>query len=119
VARGEQGKKAKKLWEAYEIAAESHDLQYFKDMLNEHDKRLQEEQERLLEEEEQRQAKKEKKAKAKEVVDDDGDVDMADSDAPPKKKSSNKRKKEADEDTSKVGIPTRHIMVINHAQAED
>lgn len=102
VASGEQGKKSKKLWEAYEVAAENHELQYFKDMLNEHDKILQEEQARLMEAEEEKLAKREKKAKAKVAVDDDGDVDMAESDEPPKKKSSNKRKKDADEDTSKV-----------------
>jgi hypothetical protein len=107
VDRGDQGKRSKNLWEAYGIAAENHELQHFRDMLNEHDKLLQEEQELLLakeEEKQEKQAKREKKSKAKAAVDADGDVDMADSDAPPKKKPTNKRKKASDEDTSKVGL---------------
>jgi hypothetical protein len=103
VDRGDQGKKAKALWGAYEIAAKNHDLQYFKDMLNEHDKVMQEEQALLMAKEEEKQAKKERKSKAKEVADKDGDVDMADSDAAPKKKASNKRKKASDEEAPKVG----------------
>jgi hypothetical protein len=106
VARGDQGKKSKNLWEAYEIAAENYELQHFRDMLNEHDKLQQEEQAIQLakeEEKQEKQAKREKKAKAK-AADADGDVDMGDSDAPPKKKPSNKRKKASDEDTSKVGL---------------
>jgi hypothetical protein len=104
VARGDQGKKAKKLWEAYQVAAEVHELQYFQDILDEHERIQQEEQALLLAKEEEKQAKKQKKSKAKEAVDADGDVDMADSDAPPKKKPTNKRKKTSDEDASKVGL---------------
>lgn len=104
VERGEQGKKAKKLWEAYEVAAEGHDLAYFKAIVDDHAAIQREEQALLEAKEEEKAAKKQKKAKAKEVVDTDGDVEMGDSDAPPKKKPSNKRKKTADEDGSKVRL---------------
>ena len=37
VERGDQGKKSKALWSAYQVGAEGHDLQWFKDLLEEHE----------------------------------------------------------------------------------
>jgi len=92
VERGEQGKKTKALWSAYEIAAEGHDLDHFKQMLKEHELHIMEEAQRAEEAEELKVAKKEKKSKK--VVDEDGDITMAEADdVTEKKKVSKKRKK--------------------------
>ncbi|KAK5172400.1 hypothetical protein LTR04_005981 [Oleoguttula sp. CCFEE 6159] len=122
VKNAEQGKKSRSLWEAYQIAAEGHDLAYFKTMLAEHDKSVLKDLEAEKLEEEEREAaeakKKEKaeKAKASKTKDKkakrkstdatagDDDVDMEDveddavvgTESAKKPKSSKKRKKEAD-----------------------
>jgi len=94
------------LWEAYKVAAENHDLSYFKNMLREHEeRRLQLEQEEA--EREAKKAAKEAKKKSKEAAADD-DVDMDDADeggegvkAP---KSSKKRKKVVDSDGERTKV---------------
>jgi hypothetical protein len=92
------------LIQAYHVAAEGHDLEYFKTMLLDHQKALQEDQERR----EAREAAKAEKAervdkkKRKSVAaEDDEDVDMEDAEQEGKvepKKSSKKRKKEVESD---------------------
>lgn len=104
----------KDLWGAYEVAAEGHDLAYFKGMLVEHEKNIIQ----LREEEDLKAQKKaeaaEKKAKRKSAgtaaADAEGDVTMEDAaseEAPKKPKKIPKRKAdkeaEADED-EKVNI---------------
>lgn len=97
----------KDLWGAYEVAAEEHDLEYFKGMLVEHEKNIIQ----LREEESAKEQKKaeaaEKKAKRKSAgtaaADAEGDVTMEDAaseDAPKKPKKTPKRKadKEAEVD---------------------
>lgn len=109
VEEGNNTKKTKALWEAYEIAAEEHDLGWFKDMLNKHDQALQEEMEKVAIDEQEKAAKKEKKAekagkrKSTAAVDDSDDVDMEDapedgSASAKKAKPSKKRKKDAESD---------------------
>jgi hypothetical protein len=99
VAAGNTGKKKKikALWEAYEIAAEEPDLQYFKDILASHEEKMQ------METEEQAavEVKQKKKRKSTAAAADDEDVEMEDSheaDSSSKKpKPSNKKRKKADE----------------------
>lgn len=97
--------KAKPLIAAYKIAAEGHDLGYFKNLLADHQAALQQE---IDEREAQKAAKaaakaeKAKKSKRKSKGA-DTDVDMEDAD----KKSSKKRKKDAETDgESKVSTPS-------------
>jgi hypothetical protein len=87
--------KPKHLIDAYKIAAEGHDLAYFKGVLSEHDAVLQEEAEARAE----RDALKAKKAKRKSVevsaiaADEDEDAMNVDSTAVESKPKSKKRKK--------------------------
>ncbi|GIK07427.1 hypothetical protein Aspvir_003091 [Aspergillus viridinutans] len=96
--------KSKQLLAAYAVAAEGHDLQYFKDLLADHQRALQQE----LEEQEAQQAAKEaakaereakkNKRKSMDIADDLEDIDMEGADEPKKPKSSKKRKKDAETD---------------------
>ncbi|RHZ61167.1 PWWP domain protein [Aspergillus thermomutatus] len=96
--------KSKQLLAAYAVAAEGHDLQYFKGLLADHQRALQQE----LEEQEAQQAAKEaakaereakkNKRKSMDIVDDLEDIDMEDADEPKKPKISKKRKKDAETD---------------------
>lgn len=116
VAKGDQGKKSKALWAAYQVAAEGRTLEWFKELLEEHEtSRKATEEAAIAAKEEQIAAEEEKKAKkeaAKEAKKkskasgENGDVEMEDADAGiEKKKPSKKRKKEDGEaDTPKVGI---------------
>lgn len=104
VESGNSQKKTKALWSAYEVAAEGHDLQYFKDLLVNHEQALQADAE-------EKAAKQEKKAKRKSTAAEEvEDVEMEDADenveASTKKKQSKKRKKdvESDGETEKVCI---------------
>jgi len=112
----EQGKKPKQLWGAYEVAAEGHDLQYFKDLLAQHEVDMREEAAAAEAAAEEKAAKAEKKKSAKKskaTVSDD-DTEMMDDDADPeaeeegakKPKSTKKRKKDAESDGEggKVGL---------------
>lgn len=96
--------KTKALLQAYQVAEENHDLQHFKDMLINHQKAMQEDQEQKEARQAAKAAREEKKAKRKsmEVTADEMDVD---DDEVEKPKSSKKRKKTADSDgeTEKVG----------------
>lgn len=105
VADNNQGKKTKALWEAYRVAADEHDLQWFKDMLAEHEKALVKDMEEKAADEVKKQSKKDKTRRKSNAVDEDGDVDMEmedtgeEGDAPLKKaKATKKRKKDVDSD---------------------
>lgn len=126
VRKNEQGKKSKLLWSAYEVAAENHDLEHFKMMLQEHQtavvmeaeqreaaKRVKEEREIAKASREAKKSGSSRKSFGGDSEDDAMDVD----DNPPKSaKSSRKRKADADADTdnsrvsalsfSRLGYPT-------------
>ncbi|KAF1946205.1 PWWP domain-containing protein [Clathrospora elynae] len=97
VESGNQAKKSKALSEAYQTAAEGHELSYFKEVLQAHDHAMQED--NNLRDQKEMQ-KKEKAAKRKSTVADESeDVEMEDAgdDAAPsakKAKATKKRKKE-------------------------
>ena len=107
----EKGKN-KHLIAAYKVAAENHDLQYFKNLLADHQRAVQQE----AEEREARAAAKaaakaekedkKKKRKSVDVAEEAEDVEMGDADEEDKKKakSAKKRKKDAESDveTEKV-----------------
>lgn len=100
--------KSKSLIAAYEIAAEQHDLAYFKEMLADHQRAMQEDAEVRAE----REAKKQKKNKRKsnDAAEDGEDVDMEEAgdveeeEGPDSKPKSKKRKKglESEGETEKV-----------------
>ena len=107
VKDGDQGKRSKALWEAYRVAAEEHDLAYFKKLLVSHEEAMKKDAEEKAEADAKKKAKKDKRSKDR--VDDDGDIDMDEADAPAdeaekKKQPSKKRKKgaESDGETEKV-----------------
>jgi hypothetical protein len=110
VESGNSTKKNKLLWEAYRIAAEGHDLSYFKDLLVNHNQALQEDdlvKEAKHAEKAEKAAKKASKRKSTAAVEDE-DVEMGDADdtvaaSAKKAKPSKKRKKEDSEgDDEKV-----------------
>ncbi|OJJ46254.1 hypothetical protein ASPZODRAFT_142875 [Penicilliopsis zonata CBS 506.65] len=97
--------KSKLLIAAYGVASEGHDLKHFKELLNEHQRAMeQEEEEREAQAaakaaaQAERDAKKKKKRKSTDMGDgaDEMDVDNVDEDS--KSKGSKKRKKDADAD---------------------
>ena len=108
--------KSKSLINAYKVAAEAHDLQHFKDMLLDHERAIQEDQDRRDAREAEKAAKAaktdtKKKRKSTDAAAADDDVDMedvpGDEDAEVKPKGSKKRKKaEADSEAEaeKVSI---------------
>jgi hypothetical protein len=117
--------KSKSLIQAYRVAAEAHDIGYFKSMLLDHQKALQEDQE-LQEAREAAKAEKaargDKKKRKSEVQvdeDEDGDVDMDEGDEevkPPTNKSPNKRKKgiesEGEDDQVCFHSPNLPVLVL-------
>ncbi|CAN9113994.1 unnamed protein product [Alternaria alternata] len=97
VDSGNQGKKNKQLWEAYQVAAKGYDLAHFKEMLSAHESAMQEDQEQK---DQKKQAKAEKAAKRKSTAPDSEDVEMGDADetAPSAKKAkATKKRKKGDE----------------------
>jgi len=94
--------KTKQLIAAYQVAAEGHDLQFFKDMLVDHAKALQEDEELRKAKASEKAAKAEKKKRKSSAAaaadDEDAEMDDVDVDVAETKKSSKKRKKEADTD---------------------
>ncbi|KFY49092.1 hypothetical protein V495_00740 [Pseudogymnoascus sp. VKM F-4514 (FW-929)] len=121
-----QGKLSKSLYAAYQLAAENHDLDYFKDVLREFEasnRRAEKEKEEAA----KAKASAKKSKKSKDVVqDEDEDVDMADAgsdevEKEEKPKPSKKRKAAADED--EISTPKRtdsvkkpKLKLINSAQ---
>ncbi|OQV01520.1 PWWP domain-containing protein isoform 2 [Cladophialophora immunda] len=101
--------KAKALLAAYKVAAEGHDLQFFKTMLDEHAAALQADIDAKEAREAEKVAKAEKKKKRKSEAKaeaDDAEMEDADADVEPKK-SSKKRKKEVDEDEDEDEKPAK------------
>ncbi len=90
--------KSKPLIEAYNVAAEGHDLLHFKKTLDEHYNALQQDLDAKEAKEAEKAAKVDKKKRKSDVKADTDDVDMEDVDADEPKKSSKKRKKDADEE---------------------
>ncbi|EOA89082.1 hypothetical protein ACJQWK_05989 [Exserohilum turcicum] len=111
VETGNQGKRNKALWEAYQIAAEGHDLAYFKEMLSAHESAMQEDLEQREQKQQQKKEKAEKAAKRKSTaVDSSEDVDMEDTgDAAPsaKKAKATKKRKKDDESDAESGKPAK------------
>lgn len=99
VETGNSAKKNKALWEAYLVAAEGHDLPYFKELLANHEEAVQQDE---LVKEAKREEKAKKAAKRKSTAGaDPEDVEMEDVDdnataSAKKAKSSKKRKKETE-----------------------
>lgn len=75
-AKDEKRPRKTALDEAYEIAAEKHDLAWYKDLLNSHQTEIQEEQKAAVE-----TKKSKSKRKSKASADEDEDVEMEDADA--------------------------------------
>lgn len=99
--------KTKSLIGAYHVAAEAHPLQYFKDMLIDHQKAMQEDQELREQREAAKAAKASKKKRKSDAADEDVDMDDVNEDEEVEnKKSSKKRKKdiESEGDEEKVGF---------------
>jgi hypothetical protein len=101
IEAGNMMKKNKSLGQAYEIAAEGHDLDYFKELLKNHEQALVHESERSAAKADVKAAKKEKAVKRKSsaaVDSEDIEMDDVDEAAPASKKKGTKRKKDDDSD---------------------
>ncbi|OCK83847.1 hypothetical protein K432DRAFT_162271 [Lepidopterella palustris CBS 459.81] len=128
VKENNQGKKTKALWEAYHVAAEEHDLQWFKAMLLEHDKAIAADIEEKAAAEAKKQEKKEKSRRKSTAVEENEDIEMndvdEDGDLPPTKaKASKKRKKDTDSDgeTEKqpAKTPKTKLKITNKTPKDD
>jgi hypothetical protein len=105
VETGKQGKKTKALWEAYQTAAEGHDLAHFKQVLANHEAAMQQDLEQREQKEQDKKEKAEKSTKRKStaaVGSDDVDMEDAGEDATApsakKAKATKKRKKDDESD---------------------
>jgi len=110
VESGNQAKKNKALWDAYQIAAEGHDLAWFKEMLSAHETAMAEDIEQREQKEAQKKEKAEKSAKRKSTaVDGSEDVEMEDADgaAPSTKKKAIKKRKKTDETEDENDKPAK------------
>lgn len=107
MASGNSAKKNKNLWDAYQIAAEGHDLDHFKDVLLNHEQAMQEDALSKAQKAEEKAKKAEKAAKRKSTAGvDSEDVEMGDADVPVSSKKTTKKRKKEDEsegDQGKVG----------------
>lgn len=119
MASGERGKRTVKLWEAYQIAAQEHDLDHFKTMLKNHEEQVIQEAQAQAERDAAKKEKEAEKAARKEARKSKGDaedVEMGNTEESAKKKKtpSKKRKEPADgevEDDQKVSLPARtHLL---------
>ena len=104
--------KSKALLEAYKIAADNHDLAYFKEILLDHQEQIAEDEQNRKEREAKKAAKSKRKSDAATTADEDEmDVDEEDEEAKPKSK---KRKKAAgdsdaeDEKVCEITLPQAH-----------
>lgn len=107
VEKGNNQKKSKALWEAYTIAAEGHDLQWFKEMLEAHEQALAVDAEEKAAAETKKQEKKDKAKRKSTAAEESEDVEMEDAGEEGKtpggkKKTSKKRKAESDGEPEKV-----------------
>ncbi|KAF2435864.1 hypothetical protein EJ08DRAFT_692439 [Tothia fuscella] len=111
VANKEQGKRNKSLWGAFEVAAEENDLDHFKEMLVEHERRVIQEQQEREEAEEaaanQREEEPPKKAKRKSTAAATEDVDMEDADAPKVKKPTKRKAAKDGEAAETENVPKK------------
>jgi len=105
--------KSKSLIAAHKVAAENHDLQYFKDMLLAHSEAMaadaEAQAERDAAKEAAKAAKKEKKPKRKSEVADD-DVEMEDVEDDSSKKSKKRKKAVESDDEEKVSY--NYILML-------
>jgi len=110
VESGNQAKKNKALWDAYQIAAEGHELAWFKEMLSAHESAMAEDIEQREQKEAQKKEKAEKSAKRKSTaVDESEDVEMEDADGatPSTKKKATKKRKKTDETEDENDKPAK------------
>jgi len=125
IETGKQGKKSKALWEAYQVAAEGHDLNHFKQLLAAHESAMQEEIAKLEEKERLKKEKAEKASKRKSVAaagSEDVDMEDAGENATPsaKKKATKKRKKsdESDGEIDNDKTPKTKLKLTNKTPKE-
>jgi hypothetical protein len=117
VAKGDQGKKSKALWSAFQVASEDRDLDYYRNLLEDHEKGLKEAEEAAAAAEEARVAaeaeKKAKKEQKKKSKDADGDVEMEDADGEKKKPTKKRKKEDGETDTPKVSYMKLSQSITN------
>ncbi|KAF2756681.1 hypothetical protein EJ05DRAFT_72451 [Pseudovirgaria hyperparasitica] len=106
----DKGKKSQSLWDAYGIAAEEHDLSWFKTMLSEHEVAIQQDIEEKEARAAEKAAKKEQAARRKSAKADDDDVEMEDA-AGDSSKKNKKRKKDGDDVDDKAAKTPKKLKV--------
>ena len=98
--------KSKSLIGAYNVAAEGHPLSYFKEMLSDHQKAIQEDQEIREAREAAKAAKAEKKKRKSEIAEEDVEMEDVDDEDGETKKSSKKRKKDLESEGDEEKVST-------------
>ncbi|KAK0654494.1 PWWP domain-containing protein 1 [Lasiodiplodia hormozganensis] len=115
VDNNDQGKKAKNLWEAWKVASEGHTLEYFKQLLMDHEKAMAEDAQERAAKEAEKAEKAAKKARRKSKGGDD-DVEMEDaagSSDSASKKSAKKRKNDAEGNDEKPAKTPKTKLKVN------
>ena len=101
-------KKTKAYWEAHKVAMEEHVLQYFKDMLAEHESAIKQDRKEKAEKEAKKNAKKDpnrRKSKDKAAEEDDYDMDdVEDEEGELKSKGGKKRKKDVESEGEAIKV---------------
>jgi hypothetical protein len=105
-------KKAKALWEAYQVAAKGHDLQYFKNLLANHEEAMQLDAVEKTAADAQKQEPKDKKKRKSSaaVVDEDVDMDEDAEEEPSEKKSKQTKKRKKGDDSD--GEPEKVRLLL-------
>lgn len=123
----DKAKKTKALVSAYEVASEGHDLEYFKELIRDYEKILQEDKENQEKVAQEKQDKKDKKAKrqskGKDTVEDaEDDVEMEDApeeapngDGAQPKKATKKRKKDAESEGEAPKVSLLPLAILTNA----
>lgn len=118
VADNNSNKKNKALWEAYQIAAEGHDLAHFKQVLASHEAAMAEDIEQREQKEQEKKEKKEKAEKRKStaaVGSEDVEMEDAEGTAPSAKKAKASKKRKKDDESDGENDKVRPKSVVSLA----
>lgn len=117
VADGTSSKKRnKQLWAAYEVAAEGHDLDYFKQLLKEHEQAIEADVQAAADAAAAAEVKKAEKKSSKKSISAAGgdDVEMEDADSSSAKKKPSKKRKKSDETDGEEKVCLFLVVELAH-----
>jgi hypothetical protein len=115
VEENNSNKKNKALWEAYQIAAEGHDLAHFKNVLASHEAAMAKDIEEREQKEQEKKEKKEKAEKRKSTAatgSEDVDMEDAEGTAPSAKKAKGSKKRKKDDESDGENDKVRSGTIV-------